>query len=824
MIGNKLRRVLSIYMALCLMLSTIMFTNVEAAVKDKNYSEYSIEIYNGDTWNYTFSSDDYWFGTANGNKVGNGTKYTKDYCTATKSGKQIKIKGSGSKSFSGDSQSQVIYLYKGKKEGVNANLLRKINVKIRKVSKPRLNNIAHTKNSSSETQATGITRDICIYVGDSVTASVVTSGGYDKFSWCFYSGGKEVSSIAGVSISSTTSKSISVKGNAAGTYTLRARVDSKYSSNNELSITNHVITKDIKVIVVKKPEIDVMSNGVSVTGISMASSDEIEVSCKMANVPANASCSISAVVNDNSKNYITLTSKSGTYILKTKEGFKEGAVAYFTYVLKITAGDTVSNYLIDTNKKQGTQVIKKTISVKLGAASTTYISLNGTKVYDDNIYITGKENFYPTCANAIKYTYNVEAPEIVSISSSAINATDKKFTNAFVPGSVKGSTKLTVSAITSSGIVRTKTYTIYNCDNAVELKANVIEMLSGEKKNASFYGVKAENVKTKKTTPLIIAQNKMSYTVLDPSIATIDKYGNVKALKVGSTTVNAKLNQSGTVSMQNYGIVNLNVLTTSFKVNVYEKITKVKFSTAKKTIIVGSKCYQKPENEPVNGFTKKTYTWSSSNNEIATVDSKGNVYGRKPGIVNITAQASDGSGKSASFQVCVLSKTTSNVRAKIQKKYIYISWNKISGSTYEIYRKTKDENEYSKIGEASTAWYKDSNVNYGKKYTYKIIVVPQAGKTYASNLSNNSKYKKYIPIKPLIKVKKKGKTLKIKIKGPKYDGYVVYVNKKPVATINGKSLSLNLKRGKKKIKVKAYVMQNGKAIYSKYSKNVTKKI
>ena len=316
----------------------------------------------------------------------------------------------------------------------------------------------------------------------------------------------------------------------------------------------------------------------------------------------------------------------------------------------------------------------------------------------------------------------------------------------------------------------------------------------------------------------------MSYTVLDPSIATIDKYGNVKALKVGSTTVNAKLNQSGTVSMQNYGIVNLNVLTTSFKVNVYEKITKVKFSTAKKTIIVGSKCYQKPENEPVNGFTKKTYTWSSSNNEIATVDSKGNVYGRKPGIVNITAQASDGSGKSASFQVCVLSKTTSNVRAKIQKKYIYISWNKISGSTYEIYRKTKDENEYSKIGEASTAWYKDSNVNYGKKYTYKIIVVPQAGKTYASNLSNNCKYKKYIPIKPLIKVKKKGKTLKIKIKGPKYDGYVVYVNKKPVATINGKSLSLNLKRGKKKIKVKAYVMQNGKAIYSKYSKNVTKKI
>lgn len=44
MIGNKLRRVLSIYMTLCLMLSTIMFTNVEAAVKDKNYSEYSIEM------------------------------------------------------------------------------------------------------------------------------------------------------------------------------------------------------------------------------------------------------------------------------------------------------------------------------------------------------------------------------------------------------------------------------------------------------------------------------------------------------------------------------------------------------------------------------------------------------------------------------------------------------------------------------------------------------------------------------------------------------------------------------------------------------------
>ncbi|MCM2983841.1 Ig-like domain-containing protein [Niallia circulans] len=56
--------------------------------------------------------------------------------------------------------------------------------------------------------------------------------------------------------------------------------------------------------------------------------------------------------------------------------------------------------------------------------------------------------------------------------------------------------------------------------------------------------------------------------------------------------------------------------------------------------------------EPENA-TNKTIKWSSSNPEIATVDDNGNVIGKSPGKVTITAETTDGSNLKATAEVTV---------------------------------------------------------------------------------------------------------------------------------------------------------------------------
>ncbi|MEZ2716991.1 Ig-like domain-containing protein [Niallia circulans] len=56
--------------------------------------------------------------------------------------------------------------------------------------------------------------------------------------------------------------------------------------------------------------------------------------------------------------------------------------------------------------------------------------------------------------------------------------------------------------------------------------------------------------------------------------------------------------------------------------------------------------------EPENA-TNKTIKWTSSNPEIATVDDNGNVIGKSPGKVTITAETTDGSNLKATTEVTV---------------------------------------------------------------------------------------------------------------------------------------------------------------------------
>ena len=66
-----------------------------------------------------------------------------------------------------------------------------------------------------------------------------------------------------------------------------------------------------------------------------------------------------------------------------------------------------------------------------------------------------------------------------------------------------------------------------------------------------------------------------------------------------------------------------------------------------------------PASVETSTATNKNIVWSSSNNDICSVDQKGNIIGYNPGTAVITATAADGSGVSDSCIVRVVNPVTS---------------------------------------------------------------------------------------------------------------------------------------------------------------------
>lgn len=160
-------------------------------------------------------------------------------------------------------------------------------------------------------------------------------------------------------------------------------------------------------------------------------------------------------------------------------------------------------------------------------------------------------------------------------------------------------------------------------------------------------------------------------------------------------------------------------------------------------------------------------------------------------------------------------------------------WTKVFGANgYKVYRATKSESQYTLVktiygNELNKYSYIDNDLEQGELYYYRVCA-------YASNVTavyTKSKSIRVLPNKATLKIKyvnKKKRKAKIYMKTTdKNKSYVVYTSKngkkyKRVKTLKNKS-SCIIKLNKKKtyIKVRAYVVLDGKKYYGKYS-NVKK--
>ena len=114
------------------------------------------------------------------------------------------------------------------------------------------------------------------------------------------------------------------------------------------------------------------------------------------------------------------------------------------------------------------------------------------------------------------------------------------------------------------------------------------------------------------------------------NVATVDQEGKITAVGVGRAVITFTSDDSSKGKKA-----------ATCNVNVVQAVTSLVLTETSGIIYVGKPTQLKPTIEPKNAANKKL-TWTSSNEEIATVNANGQIKGITPGEVVITASSSDG--------------------------------------------------------------------------------------------------------------------------------------------------------------------------------------
>ena len=155
----------------------------------------------------------------------------------------------------------------------------------------------------------------------------------------------------------------------------------------------------------------------------------------------------------------------------------------------------------------------------------------------------------------------------------------------------------------------------------------------------SKYVAKGKKIKLTVTVTPSNASKKMIWSSENSAIATVDSKGNVKGVKAGKTKITAT------------SAVNKKIKKT-FNIRVTEQaVKKVKIVGMPETMEVGQTASLKAGYEPIKAAD--SFTWKSSDPNVATVSAKGKVTAVGAGTAVITVTATDGSKKKDKATVTV---------------------------------------------------------------------------------------------------------------------------------------------------------------------------
>lgn len=152
---------------------------------------------------------------------------------------------------------------------------------------------------------------------------------------------------------------------------------------------------------------------------------------------------------------------------------------------------------------------------------------------------------------------------------------------------------------------------------------------------------KGENIKLKvEILPDEAKDHEIEYTSSNPKVATVDSVGNIIAQKSGTTTITVKAKENDVKS--------------EIQIKVYTPVTGIELTNENLVMQEGDSFAITPIVLPTDADNKKV-TYSSENEQIATIDSNGKIVAVKEGKTTINVTTEEG-GFKGKIEVMVVKK------------------------------------------------------------------------------------------------------------------------------------------------------------------------
>ena len=262
---------------------------------------------------------------------------------------------------------------------------------------------------------------------------------------------------------------------------------------------------------------------------------------------------------------------------------------------------------------------------------------------NDTLFV-GKSREYKytsSCNDPINYVKFVSSDNTIAQVNLNLNK-DNTFT---VVPLTKGTATITATLYDRNNREVTKstfTVTVKQPVTKITIKAN------NKVVNNNVINIKKVNGRAKlnvSVAPANADDKRVTYKSSDTSVATVNSKGLITAKKIGYTTITIASNDG-------------NVKTT-VKVTVGDTATSIKIPSTRFITTKNSKAKLNPTiyyKKYSNNKLGKDAFWKSSNNKVATVDSKGNVTAISNGWCYVQATAKDGSNKKSNNCLVVVGK------------------------------------------------------------------------------------------------------------------------------------------------------------------------
>lgn len=257
---------------------------------------------------------------------------------------------------------------------------------------------------------------------------------------------------------------------------------------------------------------------------------------------------------------------------------------------------------------------------------TVYVAVTGVTISTSSVTVPKGENrtvtavIKPADAANTDLTWTSSNESVATVNGSGV-----------VTGKAKGTTTITVQT-EDGGFRDTCTVEVVQLVSSVSLESTSISLDAGKKKTL---------VAT--VSPTSASNKNVSWKSSDKSVAKVSSKGVVTAVSVGTAVITVT-SKDGNAS-------------TTCRVTVTQPATGISLNKSKVNVDVGTTYTLKATIKPDNA-TSQYVAWTSSNQKVATVTSKGVVKGLKTGKTTITAATANGEYK-ATCVVTVIKPVTS---------------------------------------------------------------------------------------------------------------------------------------------------------------------